>query len=348
MDSGEKTTVLNRPLLSTRFEVIKVLGDGAAGVVYHAKDKFRAGREVALKVLTNSKAFDDKTIERFREEMRISREIRHPNLVEAYELLSLDDTIAFSMEYVPGSDLAKLFRKKKFSGEQVDLIYDQLLGALEELHSHAVLHRDIKLENILLREDGTIKLSDLGLMKQYKKELTATGVILGTAHYLPPEYVREGKYDVRSEIYVLGTMLFEMVTGRRWLTELSGNKVIEHLIKTNFAFPLESLIDVDKKFRRILERSVCYKPSDRFQNVAEMRRAFAGIGTELKPIGERETLEPRVIFNSRINANVRNQPRKSSWRRLLLEMTWLLGVLLMVGIIIYLLKDFSGKLSLNR
>ncbi len=293
--------IQKRPELMRRFEVIKILGDGAAGVVYLAKDKDRGGQQIALKVLANDRAFDEHTIERFREELRVAQAIRHPNLVEAYELIALDGTIAFSMEFVPGADLSSLFKRKIFTEKQIDQIFLQLLSALDVLHAHGVLHRDIKLENILLREDGTIKLSDLGLMKQYQKELTATGVILGTAHYLPPEYVRQGRYDVRSEVYVLGTLLFEMVTGRRWLSELNGAQAIEHLIRTKFAFPLESLIDVTPKHRRILERALAYNPSDRFQGALEMRDAFEGkIDTSKRAVVERELLQPNLSLEGQV------------------------------------------------
>ena len=334
---NETTIILERPQLAARFEIIRILGDGAAGVVYQAKDKKNGGQEVALKVLANENAFDEHTIERFREELRVCHEIRHPNIVEAYELVHLDNSLAFSMEYVQGSDLAGIFRKRKFTPNQIDLMFDQLLSALEELHSHGVLHRDIKLENILLREDGVVKLSDLGLMKQYQKELTATGVILGTAHYLPPEYVREGKYDARSEIYVLGTMLFELVTGKRWLKNLNGAKAIEHLIRTNFAFPLESLMEVEKKHRRILERAVCYKASDRFQSVAEMRKAFAGLAENFKQAGERETLEPRIMLNNQMGS----ESERRKLHPIIRAFMFVIWIALLVVVGIYLKKQFD-------
>jgi serine/threonine protein kinase len=262
-----------RPELFAQFNVLQELGDGAAAVVFLVTKKGEE-KQYALKLLTNDKAFDDNTIERFREELRICQGIRHPNIVEAYELLTLDGDFAYLMEYIEGADLSDLFKQSKFHPNQIDSIFRQLLPAVIELHVHGVLHRDIKLENVLLRTDGTIKLSDLGLMKQYSKDLTATGVILGTAHYLPPEYVREGIYDVRSEVYVLGTMLFEMVSGTRWLAHLKGAQALEHLIKSGFKFPLDALVDAQPKHRYILQKALSSNPTDRFQSVKEMLAAF--------------------------------------------------------------------------
>ena len=276
MSNDFSTMILeDRPELYAQFEVLKRLGDGAAATVYHVKKKGE-DKEYALKILTNDKAFDENTIERFREELKVCQRIRHPNIVEAYEFLTLDGALAYLMEYVQGSDLSKLFREKTLTETQIISIYRQLLPAIHELHKHGVLHRDIKLENILLREDGTVKLSDLGLMKQYSKDLTATGVILGTAHYLPPEYVRSGRYDVRSEVYVLGTMLFEMISGKRWLAHLGGAQALEHLIKTNFSFPIDSLENLSPKLRSILDRCVAINPSQRFQSAKEVLKAFNG------------------------------------------------------------------------
>ncbi len=303
MESLESVRV-ERPELCQRFKVLGKLGEGAAGQVYYALDRRMGGREVALKVLTNEHAFDDHTVERFREELRICQELKHPNLIEAYELVHLDGALAFSMEFVRGADLSKLFFQKRFTYQQIDLIYDQLLAALDMLHAHGVLHRDIKLENLLLREDGTIKLSDLGLIKQYGKEVTTNGVILGTAHYFPPEYVSQGVYDVRSEIYVLGTMLFEMLTGKRWLQDMTGAAALQHMIKNKFRFPLESLVEVDPKYRRILENCLAVNPSLRFQSANELRKAFSGVFSERAISPQVDLMAPTLILSDLI-ANTR-------------------------------------------
>jgi len=333
-EGGSANSGISTSKLPDRFILVKILGDGAAGVVYHVKDKLRGGQDVALKILTDTKAFDEHTTDRFREELKICQRIRHPNLIEAYELLRINGRLAFSMEYVQGSDLARLFSKKKFSPHQIDIIFDQVLSGLEELHSNGILHRDIKLENVLLRKDGTIKLSDLGLMKQYQKELTAKGVILGTAHYLPPEYVKEGRYDVRSEIYALGTMLYEMLTCQRWLPDMSGAKALEHMIKTKFRFPIESLIDVSAKYRHILDRSLAYKFSDRFQNVSEMKAAFKRDSRSVPIVSNREVIEPKLQFNtSELNLE-RPLLRSRRVKKIILFLLWTLLVSLTVSVIL--------------
>ena len=272
----ESTQVFKRSAkLSDRFDIIRILGQGSAGVVYAVRDRHRGGQELALKLLSNELAFDEHTIARFREELEVCRKINHPNLVQAYDLIDLNDALAFTMELIKGCDLGQLIGQNKFSYNEIDNILYQLLDALKALHSINIVHRDIKLENIMLREDGVVKLSDLGLIKKIgTKGVTKPGILLGTPQYMPPEYVRQAKYDTRSDIYACGVVLYELLSGQRRLADKPGGVALEHLLKTNFEFPALTLPPQHKKYVRILQGALDISPDKRFQTVEEMQKAF--------------------------------------------------------------------------
>jgi len=277
--SDTQSTIIDaQPLLMERFKVLDVLGEGAAGAVYRVSDRDNGYKECALKVLINKSAFDENTLERFKEEVRICQKIRHANIVRAYELIELSDAVAFTMEYVQGSDISKFVGHRRPRLEAIDSIIEQVLAALDELHSHGILHRDIKLENILLRKDGVVKLIDLGLMKNLENQgLTRTGVLLGTAQYMAPEYIKGSQYDARSDIYAVGIVIYELVTGQRRLADKPGNEVIDYLLKTKFKIPQASLSGVPKKYLHIIERAMHPNPKKRFQTAMEMREAVVSV-----------------------------------------------------------------------
>ncbi len=337
--SSSMSELLARPALASRFDILKTIGEGAAGVVYLVRDRQNPETPVALKLLARDGAFDENTIERFKNEFQICQKIRHPNLIEAYDFFDLQDTAAFTMEFVDGADLGKIFRERKLSVGQIEVLFEQLLSAVEELHQHDVLHRDIKMENVLVRRDGVVKLSDLGLMKQWQRNLTRTGVLLGTAHYFPPEYVREGKYDQRSEIFTLGVMLYELVSGDRWLRDMPGNRVIEHLIKTHFQFPLDTLADLSPKLMKVLERSLQYKAANRFQTVGDMKAGLAGEFPEtIANSGKIMPWDDKGAPAPAVSGQVDSQatPRRSLARQMFF-LVWIVGSVALLAIALTLL-----------
>ncbi|MBX7144420.1 MAG: serine/threonine protein kinase [Oligoflexia bacterium] len=287
-----------RPDLSERFEVIGVLGEGAAGAVYRVRDRKHDGKEVALKILLNNSAFDENTLDRFLAELKICQTIHHPNIVEAYDLIHLGDTIAFTMEYVAGSDLGNLFRTRRFSYSEVDDIFCKILAGVSVLHEHKVVHRDLKLENVLIGENGTVKISDLGLMKWGEFEsMTRTGILLGTAQYMPPEYVRESAYDERGDVYAVGLMLYEVLTGKRRLNEKSGNEALEYLIRTQFELPRITLTGLPRKYLAIIDRATAVDPLLRYQSAEEMRQALVMLA--VSPEEAEAPIKPRSIETER-------------------------------------------------
>lgn len=311
LSSGEQS-LTRRHALAERFDLIRSLGEGASGGVFLVRDLRHGGREVALKILEDPEAFDEHTLMRFKEELETLRTIRHPNLIEAYDLIDLGDTVAYTMECVDGHDLARFVRQRTLTFEDIDRICMQVLSALEELHSRNILHRDIKLENILWRRDGNVKLSDLGLMKKLDAQgLTRAGLLLGTAQYMPPEYIKRGKYDARGDLYALGIMIYELLVGKRRFADMPGNKVIEHLIKTKFALPELALTDIPMKYRNILRRALDPDPQQRYQSASEMRAAIAGRGAGPGPG------EGGVVLSSHLTLGEfdQNRPLVAAWAK---------------------------------
>lgn len=274
--SLDATAVITRqPLLASRFEIIKVLGEGAAGSVFHVRDYERDGKEVALKVLQNSAAFDEHTFERFRAEIRMLQEVQHPHIVSAFDYIPLEHTIAYTMEYVKGQDLAHLILERPLTFTELDRIFDQLLSALEALHGKGIFHRDLKLENILYSEDREIKITDFGLAKQEAaRGLTRTGVLLGTAQYMPPEYIQKGLFDGQSDIYCVGILLYELIVRKRYLDDKSGKDAISYLIAKEFQVELELPPYTPPNYIEIIHRAMEPDPAHRFKTAAEMRQAF--------------------------------------------------------------------------
>lgn len=269
------TEILKQPALSDRFDILKVLGDGAAASVYLVQDRHRAGQVVALKVLTNKSAFDENTMRRFAAEWRVCQQLDHPNIIRAYDFFEFGKTVAFTMEYIDGVDLYQLISSHQPTYQQIDMIFIKILKGLSELHRHKVLHRDLKLENILIGKNKEVKLADLGLMKsKTMADLTRTGVLLGTVQYMPPEYIRSNRYDQRGDIYAVGLMLFEVLTRERRMASVPSAQIIERLIKTKFTVPFEKLFNVPPKYHLILDKALALKPAARFQSAEEMLEAF--------------------------------------------------------------------------
>ncbi|MFM1848959.1 MAG: hypothetical protein RL417_2433 [Pseudomonadota bacterium] len=272
--SSAAKNILAHPELADRFEILEVLGFGSEAFVYLARDHAFGGREVALKLLVNDRVFAEETIPRFVDEASVSAEVNHPNIVTAYDVIELDGTIALTMEFVRGIDLAERLKRGAFSYGEVEHLFIQLCSALEALHAHGICHRDLKLENILISSDGVLKLGDFGLMLRSDSTAPRSSFLLGTPPYMPPEYIEGGAYDPRSDLWAAGLVLYELATGRRRLSGKHGSAAIDYLMKTDYRIPTLTLTGLPRKFTRIIERALEIDPAKRFQSAKEMRAAM--------------------------------------------------------------------------
>ncbi|GAA3613926.1 Stk1 family PASTA domain-containing Ser/Thr kinase [Marihabitans asiaticum] len=204
-------------LLDGRYRVLEHLADGGMASVYLGTD-LRLDRDVAIKVMRPDLAADEQFVSRFRREARSAARLAHPNVVAVHDQGESADGVFLVMEHVPGQTLRQVLD----SGDglrvraALDIVQDALAG-LAAAHRAGLVHRDIKPENVLIREDGAVKVADFGLARAVTSQTAtgATGVLLGTVSYLSPEQVQRGIADARSDVYAIGLVLFEMLTGRK-------------------------------------------------------------------------------------------------------------------------------------
>jgi serine/threonine protein kinase/Tfp pilus assembly protein PilF len=198
-----------------RYHIIEELGHGGMGRVYKALDA-EVDEKVALKLIKPEVAVDGKTIDRFRNELKLARKVRHKNVCQMYDLNREKGNYYITMEYVPGDDLKGLIRKMgRFSAGQAVAVARQVCEGLAEAHRLGVVHRDLKPQNIMIDQEGVARIMDFGIARSVEgKGLTGAGVMIGTPDYMSPEQVEGKDTDRRSDIYSLGVILYEMATGR--------------------------------------------------------------------------------------------------------------------------------------
>src|SRR5947199_1353031 len=186
------------------------------GEVFRAHDAV-LGREVAIKFLHPHLAGDRGFVDRFRREARAAAILNHPNIVGVYDWGTADDTYFMVMEFVRGTNLRALLAEHgRLAPAQVVEVALPVLAALDHAHGHGIVHRDIKPENILISEDGTVKVADFGLARAYADSYVsqAEGTVTGTVQYLAPEQIQGRPADPRTDLYALGVVMFELLTGR--------------------------------------------------------------------------------------------------------------------------------------
>jgi serine/threonine-protein kinase len=198
-----------------RYEVIEKMGKGGMGNIYRVEDK-KINEEVALKLIKPEIAADKKTIARFKNELKYARKISHRNVCRMYDLSEKEGTYFITMEYVPGENLRSIIRMtKQLSIGTAINIAKQVCDGLAEAHRLRVVHRDLKPQNIMIDKSGNARILDFGVARSLEsKGITGAGVMIGTPEYMSPEQVEGKETDQRSDIYSLGVILFEMMTGR--------------------------------------------------------------------------------------------------------------------------------------
>jgi CheY-like chemotaxis protein len=253
---------------------IRPLATSAMSTVYLAESE-REGRLVCLKVLRQVPDNTEKgtTFDRFLQEYEIIASLRHPNVVQIYDLGVADDHAYIAMEYFPEGDLRSRIKRGLRPLEAVHVLR-QMAEALGAIHDVGVLHRDLKPGNVMLRRDGTIALIDFGLAKQLEldAEITATGEIFGTPYYMSPEQGHGREVDARSDLYSLGVIFWEMLTGRKPYLAPTPMAVI---YKHSHAPIPELPDDLQGAYGAIVAGLLAKDPRDRFQTVGELLRALA-------------------------------------------------------------------------
>ena len=283
-----------------RYQIIEELGKGGMGKVYKAHDT-EIKEKVALKLLKPEIAADEKTIERFRNEIRLARKIVHKNVGRMYDLSKAEGTYFITMEYVEGQDLRGLIRQSRqlTLGTTIN-IAKQVSEGLAEAHKLGVVHRDLKPSNVMIDKEGSARIMDFGIARSIKaKGITGAGVIIGTPEYMSPEQVDAKETDQRSDIYSLGVILYEMVTGR---VPFEGDTPLSVAVKQKTETPedprkLNSQIPED--LSNVILRCMEKDKEKRYQSSGEVRSVLAniekGIPTTEKVIPKRRPITSKEI-----------------------------------------------------
>ncbi|MBS1812637.1 MAG: serine/threonine protein kinase [Acidobacteria bacterium] len=259
-------TTRQQTIFSKEYRIVDVIGEGGMGRVYRALQTSR-NRVVAVKVLT---ATDLKAVQRAVNEARIQQGLRHPNIVEFYEQVEWDNRPCLVMEYVEGVTLAEHLKQRgAMPVAQALAIFSQIVSAVAYIHEHNIIHRDIKSANIRLTANGRAKLLDFGIAKnEFTPQLTQTGFVVGTVEYLAPEQINSGKADERSDIWALGILLFEMLTGSVPFTAKTFGTLYQQINRASFTLPSD--LHVPRSVIRLIARCLKKDAADRFQDAAEL------------------------------------------------------------------------------
>ena len=257
-------------LFDGRYRIQRKLGAGGMADVYLAEDQ-ELGRRVAIKILNGRHANDDQFIERFRREAKNAAALNHPNIVSIYDRGNAEDTYYIAMEFLDGRTLKELIVGRGAAPINVAIEYArQILSALRFAHRHGIVHRDIKPHNVLVDGEGRVKVTDFGIARAGTSQMTETGSIVGTAQYLSPEQARGGEVDPRSDLYSLGVVLYELLTGK---TPFDGETPVEIAMKhlSNAPKPPSKLRpDIPPELDMVVLRALAKNPDDRYQSADEM------------------------------------------------------------------------------
>jgi serine/threonine protein kinase len=256
------------------FRIESVLGRGGMSVVYVA-EQVRLGRKVALKVLTNELAWDEQFRERFVRESHIAAAIDHPNIIPIHDAGEAEGLLYIAMRFVQGPDLKEVLKRGSLGVGRTIFVIEQLASALDAAHAHALVHRDVKPGNILLEENTDhVYLTDFGVAKQTTaRGLTSTGHFLGTVEYAAPEQIEGGPVDARTDVYALGCVLYESLTGSPPFAHGTEHAVLHaHLVDPP---PSVSRVrpDLPHTFDGVIATAMAKVPADRFGSCGELAHA---------------------------------------------------------------------------
>ena len=292
-------------IFAGRYRIVKQIGRGGMADVFLDKDLILDGEEVAVKVLRTNYQTDPIAVARFQREARAMADLDHPHIVRITDIGEEDGQQYLAMEYVAGLDLKRYIKEHyPLSNEEAVRIMGQILLAMRLAHARGIVHRDLKPQNILLTPDGTAKVTDFGIAVAFAEtSLTQTNSMLGSVHYLSPEQARGSKATFQSDIYAMGIIFYEMLTGH---IPYDGDSAVTIALQ-HFQKPLPSVIaenpSVPQALENVVIKATAKKLSDRYQSVSEM---YMDLSTSLS---YNRRNEPKLVFDDASKADTKTLPK---------------------------------------
>ncbi len=281
-------------LLAGRYRIVALLGRGGMGEVYRADD-LTLGQAVALKFLPDQATSEEALLERFRNEVRIARKVSHPNVCRVYDVGEVDGNTFFTMEYVDGEDLASLLRRiGRLPSDKALEIARQLCAGLAAAHAKGVLHRDLKPANIMLDGRGQVVVTDFGLAGLVG-QIAGGDVRSGTPAYMAPEQLEGREVNVRSDIYALGLVLYEIFTGKRAFAAETLPELVRTRSTTAPSRPSSVVKDMDPAVERVILRCLEPDPANRPNAVMSVAAALPGGDPLAAALAAGETPSPQMV-----------------------------------------------------
>jgi serine/threonine-protein kinase len=257
--------------------VIREIGRGGMSVVYEAYQD-ALDRKVAVKVLDAPQARSEELAERFRREGRAYAQIHHAGIIAIHDFVEKDDALYLITEFVDGEDLSRLLTGGPLPPDCVAAVGAAVADALECIHSHSLLHRDLKPGNVMISREGAVKVMDFGIVKDpVSSDLTRTGTVVGTPYYIAPEVLGGDGEDERSDIWSLGVTLYELVTGQRPFIGVDYQELFGSVRKGRFR-PVRSIAPVvPRRLARAIERCLERRPDRRWDTAAMLAQELQAI-----------------------------------------------------------------------
>lgn len=295
-----------------KYVIKRELGRGGMGAVYLAEQP-SLGREVAIKELIVSAGGDPSALPRFMQEARVMARSNHPNLVQIHDTEQEGDSRFIIFEFVRGRSLREMLARGRVPLPRVFAIMHGVLLGLNHAHRNNIVHRDMKPENVLVGDEGTVKISDFGIARLTDEaaaaHATRTGTTVGTPQYMSPEQVSTSRVDGRSDLYSAGIMLYEVICGRPPFTAAEGDGPFTLMAKHVQAPPPPVVMhrpDVDPELEQVIMRALAKRPEERFQTGAEFDAALRRVADRVCP-GWELALEPGADL-SRMTAAAPSAP----------------------------------------
>jgi eukaryotic-like serine/threonine-protein kinase len=345
----EPTLILERGRHLGHYEIIRQIGEGGMGTVYLGRDT-KLDRPVAIKVLNNRYGRQGDNIRRFVQEAKAASALNHPNILTIFEIGEIEGSHYIVSEYIEGRTLREMMKSEEIELPKILDIVGQTASALAAAHKARIVHRDIKPENIIVRDDGYVKVLDFGLAKllpenpaesiMHSRNSTASGMILGTVNYMSPEQAKGERVDGRTDIFSLGAVLYEMITGK---APFAGDSIPETFAKLieREPEPIRTYVSgVPDEIVQIISRMLEKDPQNRFQSVSEAAEDLKAIHTSLsgtllemsrQRISENRTAVMQQTTRGAANTTAENTGPSVPWYRRLAAMVTL-GVLLLGSI----------------